>query len=97
MLGYRHSLSRSSGQLQSLANAREQEAASLNNAAVDAAGELLEYETLELRIHPPNVRASACVCSQCSQHLNGSRGHGSTPPADDARAVDAVCRLPLCR
>lgn len=49
---------RSSGQLQSLSHYRDQELLRKQNpgdGAVDADGSLLEYEALELRLHPPNV------------------------------------------
>lgn len=50
---------RSSGQLQSLSHYRDQELQRKQNPADGAVaedGSLLEYEALELRIHPPNVR-----------------------------------------
>ena len=45
----------STGQLASWDKYRELEL-QLKQNAVTEAGDLLEYETLELRIHPPNVR-----------------------------------------
>lgn len=45
----------SAGQLASWDKYRELEL-QLKQNAVTEAGDLLEYETLELRIHPPNVR-----------------------------------------
>ncbi len=43
------------GSLQTFAEYREAEAANLLKASVSVDGSLLEYETLELRVHPPNV------------------------------------------
>lgn len=52
---------RSNGQLQSLSHYRDQELQlKQNQAAVTEDGSLLEYEALELRIHPPGVRSSSC-------------------------------------
>jgi hypothetical protein len=64
MFGYRHTSARSSGTLQSLAHYREQEQLLLkqSSAAVTDDGALLEYEALELRIHPPNVRSAGVQC-----------------------------------
>jgi len=45
---------RSFNRLQHLSHYREVEQGR-NNVAVTSEGDLLEYETLELRIHPPNV------------------------------------------
>lgn len=57
---------RSSGQLQSLSHYRDQELRKQNcDGAVADDGSLLEYEALELRIHPPNVRVFACLLSVC--------------------------------
>jgi hypothetical protein len=47
---------RSNGQLHSLSHYREQELRKTPDGAVASDGSLLEYEALELRIHPPNVR-----------------------------------------
>jgi hypothetical protein len=57
MLGYRHSQPRSSGQLLSLERWQQAEGAHgrAPGSSVDEAGDLLEFESLELRLHPPNV------------------------------------------
>lgn len=59
---YRLGNPRSSGQLQSLSHYRDQELQLKQNqaACVTEDGSLLEYEALELRIHPPNVRSNNC-------------------------------------
>lgn len=46
---------RRSTSLQSFAEYRANEAGNTNLSSVTSEGILLEYETLELRIHPPNV------------------------------------------
>jgi hypothetical protein len=53
---------KSSGQLQSLSHYRDQEL-QRSSAAVTEDGTLLEYEALELRIHPPNVSKGTAMTS----------------------------------
>jgi hypothetical protein len=43
--------------VQTFAQYREQEAQNYKHSSVTSDGELLEHQTLELRVHPPNVRA----------------------------------------
>jgi hypothetical protein len=72
---------RSSGQLQSLSHYRDSELQRKQNpvdGAVDADGSLLEYEALELRLHPPNVRR-CCILEGCGRtsHSSGSSSSSS--------------------
>lgn len=46
---------RKSASLQSFKEYRASESLNTQQRAVDEGGVLLEYETLELRLHPPNV------------------------------------------
>lgn len=41
---------------------REAEQANARHSSTTATGALLEYETLELRVHPPNVGGVGAVC-----------------------------------
>ncbi len=41
--------------LQSFAQYRELESQNAKHSSVTSSGELLEHQTLELRVHPPNV------------------------------------------
>lgn len=54
---------RSNGQLHSLSHYREQEQRKAPDGACASDGSLLEYEALELRIHPPNVRKTVEAAS----------------------------------
>jgi len=44
--------------LQTFAQYREAESQNCRHSSVTSEGELLEHQTLELRVHPPNVRGS---------------------------------------
>lgn len=50
-----------SGSLQSFSDYRASEARNPQQSSVTSDGALLEYETLELRIHPPNVQVRYCI------------------------------------
>lgn len=52
--------------LQTFAQYREAESQNCRHSSVTSEGELLEHQTLELRVHPPNV--SGCTDS-CSANL----------------------------
>ena len=45
-----------SSSIQTFAQYRESEAQNYRQSSVNTDGELLEHQTLELRVHPPNVR-----------------------------------------
>jgi hypothetical protein len=44
--------------VQSFAEYRQAEAQNQTKSSVSKDGELLEHQTLELRVHPPNVRVA---------------------------------------
>ena len=47
--------------LQAFPDYRALEASNAMQSSVSSTGELLEYETLELRVHPPNVEVDNAV------------------------------------
>lgn len=49
--------------LQTFAQYREAESQNCRHSSVTSEGELLEHQTLELRVHPPNVRGSTAPAS----------------------------------
>jgi hypothetical protein len=62
--------------VQTFAQYREAESQNCKHSSVTSDGELLEHQTLELRVHPPNVRAHVGACRTplaCASVQYGSR------------------------
>lgn len=84
--------------LQTFAQYREAESQNCRHSSVTSEGELLEHQTLELRVHPPNVSADQAAADARSQE--GEQGQQPAACSGDtasgvAAAVPTVPRLGL--